>query len=217
MFKNITSTMLAGALAILPIYLTAFLLYWMFTTLDAFLQPLVIRVAHVPIWGLGFLLTLGIVYFVGLFVSNIYGAVLMGWVNQILEKLPVFKGLYVNIKRIIDSLNPKNPSGFKEFVFVKTPGNAGYTAGFLTSHFTLKKPDGSRERLASVYIPSNHLYLGAIHVVEESRIVRVPISLQDGAAFSLSAGASLTGELEEEKPPGYPSSPGGDTPPTGPS
>lgn len=197
MVKKITNIMLAGLLAILPIYLTGFLLFWMFKTLDAFFQPVVVRFLHVKIWGLGFLLTLCVIFVIGLLVSNIYGAFLMRWVDRALKKLPIFKGLYKNIKRIIESLNPKNPSGFKEFVLVKNPGGNGYSAGFLTSQFTLKKPDGSREDLVSVYIPSNHLYLGAIHVVEAGRIVRVPISLQDGAAFSLSAGASLTGEVEQ--------------------
>ncbi len=203
--------MLAGLVTILPIYLTAFLLYWMFTTMDAFLQPVVVRFLHVNIWGLGFLLTLSVVFLVGLFVSNVYGAFLMGWVDRILEKLPVFKGLYRNIKRIIESLNPKNPSGFKEFVFIQNPGGDGYTAGFLTSHFTLKKRDGSREKMASVYIPSNHLYLGAIHIVGEERLIRVPISLQDGAAFSLSAGASLTGEVEQNHSPEGPAPPKGES------
>ncbi|HSG05662.1 MAG TPA: DUF502 domain-containing protein, partial [Nitrospiria bacterium] len=108
--------------------------------------------------------------------------------------------LYRNIKRIIDSLNPKNPSGFKEFVFIKNGRERGYSCGFLTSSFGLNHPDGSREDLVAVYIPSNHLYLGAIHLVEKNRIVRTQLSLEDGAALALSAGASITGEVNSLGP-----------------
>ncbi len=196
MFKKITNILLAGLLAILPIYLTGFLLYWMFQTMDAIFQPFVVKFLHINIRGLGFLVTLGLVFAIGLFVSNVYGAILMTWLDGLLVRLPVFKGLYRNIKRIIDSLNPKNPSGFKEFVLIKNGGGKGYSCGFLTNSFVLSHPDGSREDLAAVYIPSNHLYLGAIHLVEKERIVRTPLSLEDGAALALSAGASIAGEIQ---------------------
>lgn len=43
--------------------------------------------------------------------------------------------------------------------------------------------DGTRRDLASVFIPSNHLYLGAIHIVDRVRIVRTVMTLQEGATL----------------------------------
>jgi len=50
-------------------------------------------------------------------------------------------------------------------------------------------------------MPSNHLYLGTIQIVDRSQIIRTSMTLQDGIAFTLSAGASAKGALRELESP----------------
>lgn len=197
MTKRITNTMLTGLIALLPLYLTYTLLVWLFQAVDAFSQPWVNQLLGVRIRGLGVLATILLVFLAGLVVSSVTGALLLGWMDRIVDRLPIIKGLYRGIKRVVDSFNPNNPTGFKEFVLVKMPGEGGYNGAFLTGEFNLLQPDGSRRELAVVFIPSNHLYLGAIHIVERTRIVRIALSLQDGVTYSLSAGASIKGEIRQ--------------------
>jgi uncharacterized membrane protein len=197
MVKRIRNTMLAGLLALLPLYLTVALLIWLFKTMDSIFQPWISRFFQVEIRGLGALMTLAIIFVAGAVLSSVYGALLLGWVEGLLERLPIFKGVYRNIKRIVESLNPNNPTGFKEFVFVERP-SGGYEGGFLTGEFTLVKGDGSRQELAAVFVPSNHLYLGEIQVVDRSRIIKLSVALQEGVTFALSAGASIKGEVRQK-------------------
>jgi len=194
--KHLRNIMLAGLLALLPLYLTVALLVWLFQTVDAMFQPWLGRFFHVQIWGLGTLLTILVIFLAGLIVSSVSGALLLEWFDRILERLPLIKGLYRGIKRIVESFNPNNPSGFKEFILVERP-SGGYDGAFLTGEFTLVKEDGTRRELSVVYIPSNHLYLGAIHIVDRSRLVRTTLSLQDGVTFALSAGGSMRGEVRQ--------------------
>jgi uncharacterized membrane protein len=107
------------------------------------------------------------------------------------------KGLYSGIRKISESFNPNNPSGFKEFVLVEQPQSKDLHAGFLTGEFALIKPDGTRRELATIYVPSNHLYLGTMQIVERTRIIRTSMTLQDGITFTLSAGASAKGAFRE--------------------
>ena len=202
MMKRFRNTMLTGLLALLPIYLTVIVLVWVFQTMDNFFLPFFEQFFHFKMPGLGVLATGAIVFLAGAILSSFYGAFVLGWIDGLLERLPIFKGLYRNFKRIVESLNPNNPTGFKEFVFVEHSSGDGFTAGFLTGQFTLPRPDGSLQELAVVFVPSNHLYLGAIHIVDRRRIVRLAQSLQDGAAFALSAGASFKGELRRAPAPG---------------
>ena len=197
MMKRLRNTLLTGLVALLPLYLTVMLLVWLLKTMDALFQPLLSTFFHIEIRGLGVLMTLAIIFVAGVILSSVYGALFLGWIDSLLERLPIFKGIYRNIKRIVDSLNPNNPTGFKEFVLVEHSSGEGYNGGFLTGEFTLVKPDGSRHDLATVYIPSNHLYLGAIHVVNRARIVKPALSLQDGVTFALSAGASIKGDVSQ--------------------
>ncbi|HET6465721.1 MAG TPA: DUF502 domain-containing protein [Nitrospiria bacterium] len=197
MMKRLRNMLLTGLVALLPLYLTVTLLIWLFKTMDSLFQPLIFTFFHVEIRGLGLLITLLIIFSAGVILSNVYGALILGWIESFLERLPIFKGIYRNIKRIVESLNPNNPTGFKEFVLVEHSSGQGYNGGFLTGEFTLVKPDGTRHDLASVFIPSNHLYLGAIHVVSRSRIIKLELTPQDGVAFALSAGASIKGNVAQ--------------------
>lgn len=195
--KQLRNTMLTGLIALLPLYLTVMLLIWLFYMVDSVAQPWLRRAFGVEIWGLGVVVTVAVIFIAGLIVSSMSGALFIGWMDRSLEHVPIVKGLYRGIKQIVDSFNPNNPSGFKEFVFVRQLDGGGFNAGFLTSEFSLLQEDGTRRELASVFIPSNHLYLGAIHIVDRARIVRTAMTLQEGATFALSAGASAKGEIRE--------------------
>jgi uncharacterized membrane protein len=197
MVKQLRNIMLTGLIALLPLYLTVTLLLWLFRLVDGVAQPWLHRVMGVEIWGLGVVAALLVIFIAGLIVSSVTGALFLGWMDRLLDRLPIVKGLYRGIKQIIDSFNPNNPSGFKEFVLIKQISGEGFNGGFLTSEFTLIQEDGLRRELAVVFIPSNHLYLGAIHIVDRSRIVRTTLTLQDGVTLALSAGASIKGEIRQ--------------------
>lgn len=195
--KQLRNIMLTGLVALLPLYLTVTLLIWIFGMVDEVAQPWLRSVFGVEIWGLGVLATVAVIFLAGLIVSSVTGALFLGWMDRILERLPIVKGLYRGIKQMVESFNPNNPSGFKEFVFVKQQDGGGFSAGFLTGEFSLLQEDGTRRELASVFIPSNHLYLGAIHIVDRARIIRTAMTLQEGATFALSAGSSAKGEIRQ--------------------
>ncbi len=197
MMKKLRNTMLTGLIALLPLYVSVVLLVWLFKTVDAIAQPWVAGVFHINIPGLGILATVLVVFIAGTIVSSVSGALVLRWVDRLVDQVPIVKGLYSGIKKITESFNPNNPSGFKEFVLVEQPPSDGFHAGFLTGEFALIKPDGTRRELATVYLPSNHLYLGTIQIVDRSQIIRTSMTLQDGIAFTLSAGASAKGALRE--------------------
>jgi uncharacterized membrane protein len=189
--------MLTGLIALLPLYLSLALLVWLFRTVDAFFQPWLAHVFHVQIPGLGILATALVVFITGAIVSSVSGALLLGSMDRILEQVPILKGLYGGIKKVVESFNPNNPTGYKEFVLVEQSQGKGLNAGFLTGEFSLIQPDGTRRELSAVYVPSNHLYLGTIQIVERAQIIRTSMTLQDGVTFTLSAGASAKGAIRE--------------------
>jgi uncharacterized membrane protein len=197
MVKQLRNILLTGLIALLPLYLTVTLLLWLFRMVDGVAQPWLRRVVGIEMWGLGVVVALLVLFTAGLVVSSVTGALFLGWMDRILERLPLVKGLYRGIKQIVDSFNPNNPSGFKEFVLVRNLSGEGYDGGFLTGEFTLSQQSGSRQDLCVIFIPSNHLYLGAIHIVDRARIVRTTLTLHDGVTLALSAGVSVKGEIRE--------------------
>jgi uncharacterized membrane protein len=63
--------------------------------------------------------------------------------------------------------------------------------------FDLEKRDGTRTRLVSVYVPTNHLYVGDVVVLPEDDVLETTLSVEDGVSMILSAGAAVPPIIRE--------------------
>jgi uncharacterized membrane protein len=75
-------------------------------------------------------------------------------------------------------------------VLVEDPAR-GFLLGFLTREFTLDRGRGAAEPLVAVYVPTNHLYLGDIMLVEPARVTYPDISVEEGLRVFLTGGMGL--------------------------
>ena len=78
-------------------------------------------------------------------------------------------------------------------VLVRDP-RRGYLLGFLTKEFTLDQGDGPR-RLAAVYVPTNHLYLGDVLIFPEDDVLFPNISVEHGIRVFLTGGMALPARM----------------------
>jgi len=70
----------------------------------------------------------------------------------------------------------------------------GFVLGFLTREFTIDRGKGP-EALLAVYVPTNHLYLGDIVIVEPAHATFPDISVEDGIRIFLTGGMALPTRL----------------------
>ena len=103
--------------------------------------------------------------------------------------MPVFRTIYAPVRQLIAAFSPDNKSGFKRVVMVEDP-RKGYTLGFLTREFTADRGNGP-EALIAVFVPTNHLYLGDIVIIERDRAAFPDISVEDGIRIFLTGGMAL--------------------------
>ena len=117
--------------------------------------------SHLP--GLGFLTAVLIIFCVGVFATNVVGRRILLWAERVILYIPLVRRVYPTVKDFVDAFSPNRRSGFREFVIVEHPRDGAYSYGFLTGDVRIMgvKPDA----LASVYVPTNHLYLGDIVLV----------------------------------------------------
>jgi uncharacterized membrane protein len=69
---------------------------------------------------------------------------------------------------------------FERFVFARLPGRT--TPGFLTGTFTLKRTDGVAQSLCTVYVPTNHRYVGDVVVVPADDVIETDLSSSTGSS-----------------------------------
>ena len=109
-----------------------------------------------------------------------------------LLKVPVFRTIYAPVKQLIAAFSPDNEFGFKRVVMLED--KQGYSLGFLTKEFTVDRGQGA-EVLVAVYVPTNHLYLGDIVIVERARALFPDITVEEGIRVFLTGGMALPSRL----------------------
>ena len=92
--RKLRTQFLAGVVAIIPISVTVGILVWVFLTVDNFLAPLVKPVFGRPIPGVGFGITVLLIYLIGVLVSNVLGKKLFEYAESWLSKVPLVWQLY---------------------------------------------------------------------------------------------------------------------------
>lgn len=187
----------AGLIVLVPIVITVQALRWLFVFVDGLAQPLAEAVIGRPVPGIGFLTTLGIVFVTGLLFSAGPLKVLLEGLEGMLDDVPLVGAVYGTVKKVLAGFGNENAqSAFQRFVLARLPGRT--TPGFLTGRFTLARQDGTRERLCTVYIPTNHLYVGDVVVLPEHDVLETDLSVEDGVSLILSAGASVPARVGEK-------------------
>jgi len=186
----------AGLIILIPIVITVKALLWLFTYVDGLAQPLALKMVGRPIPGLGFLITVAIVFLAGfLFSTGPLRRVLEG-LEKMLDDVPLVGTVYGTTKKVLSGFgDPDSQNAFQRFVFAQLPGRT--TPGFLTGTFTLTRRDGSTFTLCTVYVPTNHLYVGDVVVLPAEDVIETDLSIEDGVSIILSAGASVPDNVAE--------------------
>jgi uncharacterized membrane protein len=188
--RIVRNTFVAGLLVLVPIVLTAVALQWLFTSVDRLARPLAEVLVGRPVPGLGFLLTVAIVFLTGLFFSRGPLRRLLDSVEGLLGAVPVVGTVYGTTKKVLAGFGAPGPgSAFRAFVFARLRGRT--TPGFLMSRFTLRQADGVAAPMCAVYVPTNHLYVGDVVVLSPEDVLETDLSVEDGVSLILSAGASM--------------------------
>jgi uncharacterized membrane protein len=192
---------LAGLLISIPAIITFLVISWFFKFVDGLLQPVYYNLLgrHVP--GLGFISAVVLIFVVGIVSTNVFGRKIIGYLEMIILKLPVFKGIYTAVKQLVDAFSPESKgSSFKKFVVVEYPRPGVFAFGFLTKECVVKaESDGRETCLKAVYIPTNNLYLGEIALFGDESVVYTDIPIDDGIKIILSGGIATPSRISEVK------------------
>ncbi|CAI9763592.1 unnamed protein product [Fraxinus pennsylvanica] len=141
--------------------------------------------------GLGFITSITFIFLVGVFMSSWLGASLLGLGEWLIRKMPIMSYIYAASKQISAAISPdENSHAFKEVAIVRHPRIGEYAFGFITSTVILRKNSGAEE-LCCVYLPTNHLYLGDIFLINSKDIMRPNLSVREGIEIVISGGMSI--------------------------
>ncbi|MCL4812053.1 MAG: DUF502 domain-containing protein [Vicinamibacteraceae bacterium] len=183
---------ITGFFVTVPLVISVAAFVWSFAVVDGLLGPWFTQWLGREVPGLGILATALGVLVVGAVANNVFGKRVLQRAEFLLLKVPLFRTVYAPVKQLVAAFSPDNETGFKRVVLVDDP-HRGMLLGFLTREFTLEGAGGERPaRLAAVYVPTNHLYLGDVLVFRESAISYPDLSVEEGIRIFLTGGMAIS-------------------------
>lgn len=187
---------IAGLIILIPMLITAKVLWWLFSYVDGLARPVALALAGRQVHGAGFALTVAVVLVTGILFSSGPMRRFFDGLVEVLESVPVAGTLYGTIRKVLSGFgSPQSRQAFQRFVLVRRGGML--SPGFLTGSFVLTRKDGAATTYQTVYVPTNHLYLGNIVVLLAEDVIPTDITVEDGISLVLSGGASLPSGVRE--------------------
>ncbi|MCL2707442.1 MAG: DUF502 domain-containing protein [Dehalococcoidia bacterium] len=177
---------LSGLVVVVPVVASVLILVWVFRTIDDVLQPIIYSLTGENIIGLGFIITIVIVFLVGILANNFIGKKLIQLGDAILKRLPIFKQVYSGTKQIMDNFSGTGAlsrAAFREVVLVEFPAKYLHTIAFITNEYR----DDNENKFYAVYIPTSPApWSGYSAIVAEENITRSSISIDEALKMCIS-------------------------------
>lgn len=181
--KKLLNYFLKGLLIFAPIALTVFVFWWVFTSLDKIFRTLF----RIPIPGLGLLVTLAMIIFIGFAASNFIGRKLFELIESIFTKVPLVKLIYSAVKDMIEAFAGEKKSFDKPVLAALAPKSSAKVIGFVTRE---SLESLGLENYVAVYMPQSYNFAGNVLLFPKEAIQPLDIESSKAMAFIVSGGLS---------------------------
>ncbi|MBI5805341.1 DUF502 domain-containing protein [candidate division TA06 bacterium] len=183
---------LTGLVVMLPILLTAYLLWFLFTWSGQIFGQLLVYIPYLQDIPrtvrllLGFVLLVLVIYAVGFLASHLIGRKLLNFWDNFISRVPLARLVYGTTKQFTDNFF-SNRFAFRQVVAVEYPRPGTYALGFLTSDQTWEMENGTT--VHTVYLPNTPNPTGGrIMLVPPRRLLRIKMSVEEALKLIVSGG-----------------------------
>ena len=190
----------AGILVVVPLIIAAWILWWVFSSVDNMLQPVIEAIFGREIQGFGFAIFLVLIYITGVVASNYLGKRVIRFTEALVARVPVFRQLYTGAKQVVEGLSGAgvNKAAFREVVFVEFPREGMSTIAFITNEIRDKKG----KKYYAIYIPTAPIPTsGYFEIASEEQVIHTDISIDEGIKIVISSGMILPDKISTNRSP----------------
>lgn len=195
---RLRNLLIAGLFILAPVYLTIYVLVLLFRFMDGIFAPLIDRTLgtflgeqsiHIP--GLGIVLTLTVVLFLGWLSRQVLGRRILDSVESLIRRIPIAKSVYGATKGVLDAVSRDQADAFKRVVLVEFPRKGIYAIGFVTGTASRWSEGDPRldEDLIPVFIPKTPNPTGGfLLLVPPREILDCTLTVEEGIRMIVSGG-----------------------------
>ena len=201
--RHVRTHLVRGLLIALPTIITFWLLRILFGIVSDNVTPWVLRVLEaggvtwigdwharfiVPVIGL--ILTLLLIYLIGLIAANLVGQRVLAWFEGGILKIPFIKSIYGGARQLLDAFGSGGKNTFTRVVLVQYPRAGVWTVGFVTSDVRAEMPsaDGAVSAVMVFFPTTPNPTSGWLAIVPERDLLEIDLSIEEGVKLIVSGG-----------------------------
>lgn len=190
--------LLGGLLVLAPVYLTFYVLTVLFRFMDGIFAPLIDRALglllgergiHIP--GVGIVLTLSVILFLGWFSERVLGRRVLDSIEGFIRRIPIAKSVYGATKGVLEAVSRDQADAFKKVVLVEYPRRGMFGIGFVTgsaARWGMGDPLLDQE-LVPVFVPTTpNPTSGFLLLVPPHEVLDCPMTVEEGVRLVVSGG-----------------------------
>lgn len=197
MFKYIRNRFIAGLLILLPVVVTGWIIWKIFSSIDSMLDPVQARFPIIDHPGVGFGAVLLLIILTGVFAGNFIGHRVIARGERILYRLPLIRRIYVAVKEISGVFLAERRMVFREVVAIRYPHENSFALGLVTQECTAEFNKTLGRKFLSVFVPTTpNPTSGFLLFVPEDDVIRLPIDVEEGLKMVVSGGVFVPDGLQ---------------------
>ncbi|MDO8580909.1 MAG: DUF502 domain-containing protein [Candidatus Omnitrophota bacterium] len=177
---------LRGLLAVIPLLLSLLAIRFIYVFIDKRIIEVIDRYTGYRIPGLGLILVLIVLYFIGLITSNVLGRRIFNLIEDISNRIPLIKTIYQVGKQVSNTLSLPEKQVFKKAVLVEFFRPGDRVIGFITGTVVDNK---TSERILKVFVPTvPNPTSGFLVFAKESNVIDPQWTVEEAMKMVISGG-----------------------------
>jgi uncharacterized membrane protein len=196
MMAYIRRCFISGLLLWLPIWVTLLVIKFLvdilgnsITMLPHEYQPDALLGFHIP--GIGFLITVLVIFFTGMVVANFLGRSVIGFWDAVINRIPLVRSIYSSVKQVSETLLTPGGQSFRKVLLVEYPRKGLWTIAFQTSEITpaALKDAFKDDDMVSFFVPTTpNPTSGFLMMAPRKDVIEMDLRVDQALKFVISLG-----------------------------
>jgi uncharacterized membrane protein len=205
--KRIRGNFFTGVVVLIPLVLTAFIIWKMFMFLDGILGGIAhdligLDAEYIRVPGVGIISLILITIGTGMVARNYVGRKIVNFGDKIVERIPLINRVYSAIKQISQAFLASKREVFQKAVLFEYPRKGLYSIGFYTQDTRGIVQNSIDHDVVSVFLPTTpNPTSGFLLFVPKSEIKELDLSIEEALKLIISGGA-IVPRTNTDKPKG---------------
>jgi len=189
---------LTGLLVILPIFITAYVLWFLIRAMDVVLRYIPPHYLPYKVPGLGLILAVILILLVGVLTRNFVGKKVVQFWENMVDRIPLVRIIYTGVKQFLEAFFMQKSDSFKRVALLEYPRKGIYVLGFITGVSKGEVQVKTNKKMINVFVPTTPNPTSGFYVlVPEDELIILGMSVED--AFKLLISGGIVSPNEERK------------------